>query len=88
MKTTLATLGLLAATLIGPSFAQVGPVPTGIPHLNHVFVIMMENHGYKQLINNPVRKDCQPGNELFRGCPPQPDELPGSRGRIKFRCAG
>ena len=53
MKTTLATLGLLAATLIGPSFAQVGPVPTGIPRLNHVFVIMMENHGYKQLINNP-----------------------------------
>jgi hypothetical protein len=24
-----------------------------IPHLDHVFVIMMENHGYQQVINNP-----------------------------------
>ena len=24
-----------------------------MPHLDHVFVIMMENHGYSQLINNP-----------------------------------
>ena len=27
--------------------------PRGIPHLDHVFVIMMENHGYQQVINNP-----------------------------------
>jgi hypothetical protein len=27
--------------------------PSGIPHLDHVFVIMMENHGYGQIINNP-----------------------------------
>jgi hypothetical protein len=24
-----------------------------IPHLDHVFLIMMENHGYQQVINNP-----------------------------------
>jgi hypothetical protein len=28
-------------------------VPTGVPHLDHVFVIMMENHGYSQIIGNP-----------------------------------
>jgi phosphatidylinositol-3-phosphatase len=33
--------------------AQEGPVPRGVPRLDHVFVIMMENHGYNQLINNP-----------------------------------
>ena len=32
--------------------AQEGPVPKGIPHLDHVFVIMMENHGYDQIFNN------------------------------------
>jgi hypothetical protein len=32
--------------------AQEGPVPTGIPHLNHVWVIMMENHGFAQVIGN------------------------------------
>jgi hypothetical protein len=27
--------------------------PSGIPHLDHVFLIMMENHGYEQVIGNP-----------------------------------
>ena len=40
---------LLAATM----FAQQGDVPRGIPHLDHVFVIMMENHGYSQIVGNP-----------------------------------
>jgi hypothetical protein len=44
--------GLLAATLTSAVFAQEGPVPKGIPHLDHVWVIMMENHGYPQIINN------------------------------------
>ena len=46
-----AVLCLLALT--GSVFAQQGAVPKGVPPLNHVFVIMMENHGYRQLINNP-----------------------------------
>jgi len=44
-------LCLLAFT--GSTFAQQGPVPKGIPSLNHVFVIMMENHGYGQILTNP-----------------------------------
>ena len=34
-------------------FAGEGAVPKGVPHLDHVFVIMMENHGYGQVANNP-----------------------------------
>src|SRR5260370_31661808 len=48
-----AIMGLLAAALAGIVCAQEGKVPKGIPHLDHVFVIMMENHGYKQIIGNP-----------------------------------
>ncbi|HVV16954.1 MAG TPA: alkaline phosphatase family protein [Polyangia bacterium] len=33
--------------------AHEGEGPRGVPHLNHVFVIMMENHGYSQIIDNP-----------------------------------
>ena len=46
-------LFLVASALTTGGFAQEGRVPTGIPHLDHVFVIMMENHGYQQVINNP-----------------------------------
>jgi hypothetical protein len=28
-------------------------IPKGMPHMDHVFVIMMENHGFYQVINNP-----------------------------------
>jgi hypothetical protein len=45
--------GLLATTLTGAVCAQEGPVPKGVPHLDHVWVIMMENHGYSQILNNP-----------------------------------
>lgn len=48
-----AILGLLATALAGTMFAGEGPVPKGIPHLDHVFVIMMENHGYGQIVGNP-----------------------------------
>jgi hypothetical protein len=48
-----AALGLSFALLAAPMFAHEGDVPKGIPHLDHVFVIMMENHGYQQVINNP-----------------------------------
>jgi hypothetical protein len=30
-----------------------GPVPRGVPHLDHVFFVMMENHGFDQIIGNP-----------------------------------
>ena len=52
MNKTFAALGVLAGA-IGSAHAAEGPVPTGIPHLDHVFVIMMENHGYSQIIGNP-----------------------------------
>lgn len=52
MKTTALALGLLASTTV-PASAGEGPAPKGIPHLDHVFVIMMENHGYSQIIGNP-----------------------------------
>jgi hypothetical protein len=44
----------LAVAGAAPSaVAAEGPTPRGIPHLDHVFVIMMENHGYDQIIGNP-----------------------------------
>jgi phosphatidylinositol-3-phosphatase len=41
------------ATCVGTAFAGEGKVPKGVPHLDHVFVIMMENHGYGQIVGNP-----------------------------------
>jgi hypothetical protein len=48
-----ATLVLLAAAFASMALAAEGPVPKGIPQLDHVFLIMMENHGYSQILNNP-----------------------------------
>jgi phosphatidylinositol-3-phosphatase len=48
-----AALGLSFALLGAPMFADEGAVPKGVPHLDHVFIIMMENHAYRQIINNP-----------------------------------
>jgi hypothetical protein len=48
IASSLATL--LAA---GTAAAGQGPVPDGIRPLDHVFVIMMENHAYGQIANNP-----------------------------------
>lgn len=52
MKKT-ATLGLVLTLVAGPMFANEGAVPKGIPRLEHVWVIMMENHGYAQIVDNP-----------------------------------
>jgi len=52
MKKVAVAVSLFAA-LAGMAFAQEGAVPSGIPHLDHVFVIMMENHGYHQIFNSP-----------------------------------
>ena len=53
MKKSIAVLGLLGIALAGPVFAKEGKIPEGVRHLDHVFVIMMENHGYSQIMNNP-----------------------------------
>lgn len=53
MKRRIAPLGFLAVVTASAGLAAEGPVPQGIPHLDHVFVIMMENHGYSQIVNNP-----------------------------------
>jgi phosphatidylinositol-3-phosphatase len=55
MKWNLKSVAALLATasLVSPAFANEGPVPKGIPHLDHVFVIMMENHGFNQVVGNP-----------------------------------
>lgn len=53
MKITLAALSIVAATVSGGALAAEGSTPQGVPHLDHVFLIMMENHGYSQIANNP-----------------------------------
>src|ERR1700690_513607 len=55
MKKLTLLLALLTATA-APIFAQEGSVPKGIPHLDHVFLIMMENHGYTEILHNPNAK--------------------------------
>jgi len=41
----------IAATLSAQEHENKGH--NGIPHLDHVFVILMENHGYQQVVGNP-----------------------------------
>ena len=53
LKKSIAALGMLSITLANPVFAHEDKAPEGIRHLDHVFVIMMENHGYSQIMNNP-----------------------------------
>jgi phosphatidylinositol-3-phosphatase len=53
MKIKATILALLATALVNSAFAAEGPVPKGVTDLDHVFLIMMENHGYRQIINNP-----------------------------------
>jgi phosphatidylinositol-3-phosphatase len=48
-----AIFALLLASVAATVWAQEGAVPKGVPRLDHVFIIMMENHGYKQIIGNP-----------------------------------
>ncbi len=53
MKSFAVAAGLLSALVSTSALAVEGPTPKGVPHLDHVFVIMMENHGYGQIIGNP-----------------------------------
>ncbi|HUJ93406.1 MAG TPA: alkaline phosphatase family protein [Candidatus Bathyarchaeia archaeon] len=48
-----AILCLLAGTAAATAQAQKHDNSQSIPHQDHVIVIMMENHGYQQIINNP-----------------------------------
>jgi len=48
----LATLVGLVLAVVSPAFAGEGRPPKGIPSLDHVFLIMMENHGYSQIVGN------------------------------------
>jgi hypothetical protein len=52
MKKLISAMALFAAFATS-AFAQQGAVPTGVPSLDHVFVIVMENHGYSEIIGNP-----------------------------------
>src|SRR5579863_9784379 len=52
MKRIVGVLAVLAA-FAATGLTQEGKVPKGIPSLDHVFVIMMENHGYSQIVGNP-----------------------------------
>jgi hypothetical protein len=45
--------GIVAAAAATAALAAEGPVPTGIAPLDHVFLIMMENHAYGQVVGNP-----------------------------------
>jgi hypothetical protein len=49
----LATLSVFTVLAVSAVFADEDKIPDGIAHLDHVFVIMMENHGYQQILNNP-----------------------------------
>jgi hypothetical protein len=53
MKNKSAILALVATALAGTMFAGEGAVPKGVPPLNRVFLIMMENHGFSQIFHNP-----------------------------------
>lgn len=50
MKT--GALLLLLTIFIAPCFAYEGAVPAGMPKLDHVFVIVLENHSYEDIRNN------------------------------------
>jgi hypothetical protein len=45
-------ISLFAGALSVAALAQPNVRPSGIPRLDHVFLIMMENHGYQQVIGN------------------------------------
>jgi hypothetical protein len=53
MLTSLGVLGGILALSAGTALAGEGGVPSGIPALDHVWVIMMENHAYAQIVGNP-----------------------------------
>ena len=53
MKKLILATCIAASIAAGSAQAAQGRVPDGIPTLDHVFVIMMENHAYGQVAGNP-----------------------------------
>ncbi len=53
MRKILLVSSVAALIAAGSANAAQGPVPKGLPPLDHVFVIMMENHAYGQIAGNP-----------------------------------
>jgi hypothetical protein len=53
MSRKISMIGFICALVAGAVFGGEGPVPGGVPGLDHVFVIMMENHAYGQIVGNP-----------------------------------
>jgi hypothetical protein len=53
MKSAILATGAAAIIAAGNVGAVEGPVPEGVPALDHVFVIMMENHAFGQVAGNP-----------------------------------
>jgi hypothetical protein len=53
VKIRIVLLAITAISATSVAFAAEGSVPQGVPRLNHVFVVMMENHGINQVLNNP-----------------------------------
>ena len=55
MKNSLKLLitGFMTAAISATAMAREGEGPHGVQPLDHVFLIMMENHGYAQVIGNP-----------------------------------
>jgi len=52
MKTMARTL-VVAVTLASSLFATEHAFPKGVRRLDHIFIIMMENHGFYQVFDNP-----------------------------------
>jgi phospholipase C len=52
IKANILAMGLTAAALSTPVFAHSDVAPKTIPKLDHVFVIMMENHSYGEIFGN------------------------------------
>src|SRR5499427_2852609 len=63
MSRKIVMLCLVALTFAAAASAQEGGIPKGVPKLDHVFIIMMENHGFNQVVGNP---DTPFSNELAR----------------------
>ena len=64
MKRALRTAAVVAAslTLSGPLVLAGGPAATAktgetVPHYDHVFLVINENHNYNQIIGNPAAPD-------------------------------
>jgi phosphatidylinositol-3-phosphatase len=53
MKLLFKTFLALAVAAAGAASADEGKSPEGIRNLDHVFLIMMENHGYAEIVGNP-----------------------------------